>query len=129
MAARSEAGDLYMCSCSLVLCCSCSGASNEGETEGERASPVSDESMAGGKALPSGDQLHEHVRAMCLLEEDERVMLAGKVAQSLSKSVEAWQEVWLSVDTHPSDKQAFDHRVFQQLLLTALLCSAHLQVS
>lgn len=93
---------------------------------GGRSSPISDESAKGRSAAPTTDQVLEHVRAMCLLEEEERVMLADDVILSLSKSVGAWQEVWLSAAV---DKQPFDCNNFQYLMLTALVCSAHSQVS
>lgn len=89
--------------------------------------------MAGEAPAPSRDLVLERATAMCLAEDEEALMMSDDISQCLSYSVEAWQEVWLSIrsEVGPLDlEQLFRHPVemLQHLMLTALVCSTHSQV-
>lgn len=61
-------------------------------------------------------------------------MMSHDIIHALSEAVEAWQEVWFSVksEARPLDLEQLFHRpkeMFQHLMLTALVCTAHSQVS
>lgn len=61
-------------------------------------------------------------------------MMSHDIMHALSEAVEAWQEVWFSVksEAQPLDLEQPFHRpmeMLQHLMLTAMICTAHSQVS
>jgi hypothetical protein len=85
---------------------------------------------AGASAGASERAPLERVKAMCL--KGNKQMMSDDVIISLSESVEAWHEMWLAVadDERPLNLEVFHRpqRMFQDLMLTALICFAHSQV-
>ena len=76
----------------------------------------------------------ERVTAICLSAGESPVMMSHAIIHALSEAVRAWQEVWFSVknEAQPLDLEQSFHRpveMVQHLMLTALLCTAHSQVS
>lgn len=111
------------------------GTARESAGEVGGALPVepSEDGGSVSNASASASQLMmERVKAICLSEEEQRVMCADTVTHALSSSVEAWQEVWLSVRTGVKPlvlEEAFHYplEMLDQLLLTAQICSTHSQ--
>ncbi len=96
----------------------------------------------GGVAEQEGVELSEQVMRctseMCLKEVEEKLMLKRDVLGHLSKAVGAWLDMWQHAaacqnESHgPLDLQEMFHqplKMLQHMMLTALICSAHSQVS
>ena len=82
----------------------------------------------------SCDQELARVTAMCLAEggEEERLMTSDLVPACLSRAVEAWQEAWQVVEGGGLEVERMfgcPLEMLQHLLLTAVMCAAHSQVS